>query len=78
MVMAVTHEQAINHSWDQLRQRHRALPPQMQQYLRHGKTERKMKRRGKGEKICNISPATPLEEKLSICAPPERVAVADP
>jgi hypothetical protein len=29
--------------------------------------------------LCNISPAAPLEEKLSICAPPEPVvAAADP
>jgi hypothetical protein len=33
MAMAVTHEQAINHSWA----RAQRVPPQMQQYLHQGK-----------------------------------------
>lgn len=74
-------KQSIKAGISSERAQHSHSDLQMQQYLR----KRKQKLRGKnGEEgkdpsfPCDISPAAPLEEKLSICAPPELVVVADP
>jgi hypothetical protein len=60
----------------------RECPRKCNSIFTREKENLKKKSERRGEKIClflcNSSPAAPLEEKLSICAPPEPVMVADP
>lgn len=86
MAMAVTHEQAIiNHSWGRIssaRTEHCIAPTDATvsspRKTRKEKIKEKKKKKRK-RSATSRSPAAPLEEeKLSICAPPERAAVADP
>ena len=79
MAMAATHEQAINQSWAQVRESTaQAQGPTDATVISPGKKNTVKRKKGLYF-LCNVSPAAPLEEKLSICAPPEPVvAAADP